>query len=298
MSRFGGLLATAWVCAFAANARAEDAGERAPAASIRIGIAPSITPEQVLAEFQPIGDHLARQLGVPVQFVIAKGYDHNLELLQTRQVELAILSPLPVARALNEVQGAQLLACEIRQGKRSYRGYILARLGTKVRTLADLKGKRMAFVARSSTSGYLFPVHLLVQDGLISGHGELESFFSEVRFLKRHDEVLRALIRGDVDVGAVSDDALEQGMRLGLDPAGVRIVARTAAIPHEAVVAAPGLDANLVVRIREALLAIDTRTATGRALLKPMNSTLKLNGFAACDAAAFSPLLGVLEADR
>ena len=128
------------------------------------------------------------------------------------------------------------------------------------------------------------------KEGLIASREDLPAFFSDVRFLQSHENVLRAVAAGEVDSGAIVDQALESGVQVGVDLGSLRILARTDPIPHEAVVASSGTDPALAAAFREALLSLDTRSAAGREVLRPMSSGLKLNGFVDCDASVFAPL--------
>ena len=197
---------------------------------------------------------------------------------------------------MNRVPPVELLGCSVRQGKTSYRGYLIARRDGGVRSLKDLRGKRMAFVDEGSTSGYFYPVQVLRDEGLLSGPEDLKSLFSSVEFLGSHEKVVLAVAEGRADAGAVYDLAIaDAAERVGVDPASMRILGRTRPIPHEAVVALPGVDPELRRNFQEAILALDTRSEEGRRVLRPLAGNLKLNGCIACDQSVFDPLRGILE---
>lgn len=264
---------------------------QAPAASpVRFGLIPSIAHERMEAELQPVADFIAKRIHRKVELVPAKDYDEIGRMLESRRVDFAILFPLAFAQAMNRTPPVQLLGCSVRQGKPSYRGYFLTRQDSTVRTLQELKGKRIGFVNEGSTSGYLFPVQVLINQKLIASEAGLADFFAEIRFLGSHDAVLHAVERGEVDAGTVFDLAIAQATRDGLDSGVFRVIGRTAEIPHEAVVSVDGVDAVLRDRFKEALLSLDTRTSEGRAVLRPMTTDMKLNGFVDCNEDVFKPV--------
>lgn len=264
---------------------------QSPAAPpVRFGLIPSIAHERMEAEFRPVADFLGKRIGRKVELVPAKDYDEIGRMLESRRVDFAILFPLAFAQAMNRTPPVHLLGCSVRQGKPSYRGYFLTRQDSTVRTLQDLKGKRIGFVNKGSTSGYLFPVQVLIGQKLIANEAGLADFFSEIRFLESHDAVLRAVERGEVDAGTVFDLAIAQATRDGLDAGSFRVIGRTAEIPHEAVVSVDGVDPVLRDRFKEALLSLDTRTPEGRAVLRPMATDMKLNGFVDCNEDVFKPV--------
>jgi phosphate/phosphite/phosphonate ABC transporter binding protein len=262
---------------------------------VRLGLIPAIAHERMEAEFTPVADFLAARIGRPVQLVVAKDYAEISSLLKTHSVEFAVLFPLAFAQAEGTIPDVTLIACSVRQGKPAYHGYIITTRNSPVHSLAELRGRRIGFVDRGSTSGYLFPVQVLIDEGLIKTPEDLPKFFSEVKFLKSHDNVLKAVLAGEVDAGAIYDGEVAQAGRLGVDPGQLRILARTAPIPHEAVVAAPGVPPQLKDAFRSALLGLDTRTPEGRAVLRPLVTELKLNGYVDCDRHVFDPVRRLME---
>jgi phosphate/phosphite/phosphonate ABC transporter binding protein len=254
---------------------------------VRLGVIPSIGRDRTQVEFEPLARYLGEVLHRPSQLVIAQDYADIRQMLEKRQVDVAILFPLTYAEAEATVPGLALIACSVRQGKPAYRGYILTRREAPYQRLEDLKGQRFAFVDRNSTSGYLYPLELLRARGLVHTEEELATFFREVQFRKSHDNVLRAVVAGEVEAGAVYDGALAQAARLDIDSGALRILARTEPIPHEAVVTAPGVPEAEREALRQAFLALDTRSARGRSVLRPLVTELKFNGFVACEASHF-----------
>ena len=64
------------------------------------------------------------------------------------------------------------------------------------RTLADLKGKTIAFADPISESGYLFPLDLFVQAGLIADAGAAETFFDRIFFAGGYQQAMQAMAEG------------------------------------------------------------------------------------------------------
>lgn len=270
------------------------AGESAP---LRFGMIES--PLHTQSDLQPVADWIASRIGRPVELVTAADYPDLSARTERGEIDVAILFPVAVAQALSRVPPVTVLACSIRQGKPTYRGYFITRQESAVRTLADLKGTRIAFVDRGSTSGYFYPVQVLKKEGLVRGEADLASFFGAVSFLGSHEKVLKAVAAGEADAGTAYDLGIRRSVDAGVDPGAFRIIGRTDEIPHEAVAARFGLDPAVAAKVRDALLELDTRTDAGRRVLKPMAT--QLNGFAPCDASVFDAvrtLLAEKEAPR
>jgi phosphonate transport system substrate-binding protein len=71
----------------------------------------------------------------------------------------------------------------------------------------DLKGKRFAFVAKESTSGFIVPKNMMAQAGI-----QWDNFFAETFFLGSHPRVTDAIIAGSVDAGSTWDFNLAQAI--------------------------------------------------------------------------------------
>ncbi len=253
------------------------------------------SPIHKKADLEPIATWLGERVGRPVELVIAADYSDMRKKIDGSEVEFAILFPLAFAQALERRPPVELLGCSVRQGKTYYRGYLIAKRDGPIRSLQDLRGKKMGFVDPNSTSGFFYPMQVLRDEGLVKSRDDLDAFFASHEFLGSHEKVVLAVANGAVDAGAVYDLAIaDAASRSGVDPAVLRILGRTGDIPHEAVVALPGVDPELTRKFREALLALDTRTDEGRRVLRPLGS-LKLNGFVACGQEVFDPIVELLK---
>ena len=146
-----------------------------------------------------------------------------------------------------------------------YRSEFLVRADRGWTTLEETFGHRFGWMAENSQSGFNAPrAHLA---GFL--HAGRESLFSEVKGpLGSPAKALDALRAGDIDVVALDSFYLDLVRRH--DPgrlASVRTVAFTPWTPIPLLVAAPGVDAEAVHRIRDHLRALH-RDDTYRALLE------------------------------
>jgi phosphonate transport system substrate-binding protein len=147
----------------------------------------------------------------------------------------------------------------------------------------------MAFVDPASSSGYIYPMVLLIQRGLVKNR-DPKTFFREVVFAGSHDAAMRALVNGHVDAIASFDLAREQYLKDPGERARVAFVAESEPIPEAGIAARDGLDADTFARVRAALLAI--RGPEHADLLKRL---YEIDGFEAAQDREYDPVRAAIE---
>ena len=105
-------------------------------------------------------------------------------------VHFAWLPPLSAARVVRS-KTITPAAIAVRHGVTSYFTGLIARESSPIRSVADLKGLRAAWVDRESASGYIVIRAALRLQGI-----SLVDAFSEDLFLRSHSEVARAVDLG------------------------------------------------------------------------------------------------------
>ncbi len=81
-----------------------------------------------------------------------------------------------------------------------------------IQNLEELRGRTIAFVDPASSSGYIYPMVMLIKRGLIKDR-DPKTFFKEVHFAGSHDAALLALLIRDVDATASFDTAPQQYLK-------------------------------------------------------------------------------------
>lgn len=208
---------------------------------------------------------LERETGLDVEIsapAAAYSYAAIAEALHRGDIDIADLSPYQLALSLRG-DAVIPLAATVAHGASTYGSYIVTREASPVRTVADLKGRKIACVDPLSTSGWLLPAAFLHERGF-----DLDKDL-QVVFAGSHPKALAALKSGDVDAAAVSSDLL-------IGQAGLAgplvVIAKAGRIPYDAIVARAGLDADIVTLMRSALLRLSIHSQEGRAALRAFSS--------------------------
>ena len=167
----------------------------------------------------------------------------------TGRFDAAILPLFDYLFCQQEHSGQARLQLLRGDGQRTYRGEVLVRASDGAKDLKGLAGKRIAFVDRYSTSGFLFPAALLADNAVQP----------DPVFTGTHRTALAELRAGRADAAATYAGAAAGDKSL-------RVLAQTDPIPNEPVFFRNGLDAATRQKMVLALLQLG-QTETGRKLL-------------------------------
>src|SRR6266852_1478981 len=248
---------------------AQSAASPVAARDLKFGFTPVLGEAEMHAEFDPLAAYLSDAIGQKVVLYVAKDYGDLRTQMEAGTVDIGSFSPFAYVDAMRGGK-IRIIAQSIIDGTATYRGIIVARKDGGLKTVADLKGKRFAFVDPKSASGYVYPRAMLIEKGI-----NPETFFKETIFAGSHDKVIAAVLDGRVDAGAIYDGALGVAQRSGVSVDGLLTLASSDPIPHDAIAVRVGLDKALAKTIQLALINLD-KSEAGRRVIA--NSKKKLTG--------------------
>ena len=260
----------------------------AQAKPVHLVLTPSQKPTNLLEAGEEFGQAITKLSGVPVRVTVASDYAAVIEALRNRTADLAFVHPGGYVLASREAK-ATILVRNLWHGKSSFtsRIYVLADSGVK--QLEDLRGKTMAFVDPASSSGYIYPMVMLIQRGLIKSR-DPKSFFREVVYSGAHDASMRALLNKHVDAIASFDMAREQYLKDPAERERIVPIAESPPIPEAGIATRDGLDPGLVDKLRAALLQI--RAPHYAALLKRL---YEIDGFETANDSDYAPVRAAID---
>jgi phosphonate transport system substrate-binding protein len=221
---------------------------------LRLAFIPQENPEKLLGDIAAITGWLADQIGVSVEGFVTIDHAAAVEALRNGDADISFMGALPFVLAEAEI-GAVPLLSEVYRGAPSYTGRVFVRRDSGIHTLADLRGKDIAFADPISESGYLYPLAEFVEAGLVAEPGDAEAFFGRIFFAGGYQQAMQAMAEGLVDAAGASQYA-----DLLLTPqqqAEVTWIAESDPIPSHVVIARPGLGADLRMRFVDAMMRLN-----------------------------------------
>jgi phosphonate transport system substrate-binding protein len=195
----------------------------------------------------PFVDHLKTCVGKPVRFLPVYSSAATVEALRSGRIQLSLLSAGDTPFAVN-IGGAIPIATHgtEKDGVAAYHLVVVVKKTSTFKTLADLKGKRVAHVSPSSNSGNLAPRALFPKEGLVPDKDY------KVIYSGKHDNSVSGVLSGDYDAGAVADDVLIRMLQRGaLKADDLRIIYKSQPFPAGSLALAHDLEPALKKKITE-----------------------------------------------
>ena len=238
----------------AATPAAVSLASTAPAASLTLAFIPQENPEKLLGDISKISEYLSGELGVEVEGFVTIDHAAAVEALRHGDADISFMGALPYVLAYHEI-GAQVVLAEVYRGSPSYTSRIFVRKDSGIRTLADLRGKTIAFVDPISESGYLYPLDLFAAAGFLQRGDDPKSFFGNYYFAGGYQQAIQAVFHGYVDAAGASQFA---NLLLTAEQLpDVTWIAESPPIPSHAVIARRDLDPELLLGFVRAMLQLN-----------------------------------------
>ncbi len=231
---------------------------------IKMAFVPSLETGHMVTSADKLARAIEKKTGYSIKVSIPVSYAAVIEAMGAGRADIAWYAPLSYALAHKTV-GAEVMLVTERDGQTNYFGIILARKGSSIKKIEDLRGKRFAFVDPLSTSGTLYAKELLLEHG-IDPDKDIQAVYAG-----GHDKAIIALDSKQVDACSVySGYGTDARDRVAKDIPGIKqktiIIGRTATIPNDNVSASKTLPPEVRDSVRKALLEI-SGSPDGRAML-------------------------------
>jgi len=231
---------------------------------ILIGILPEMNVFKQKQRFKLLGDYLSNKTGATVEFTILSRYGNIVERFSGEKMDGAFFGSFTGALAIQRLGVVPLARPVNLDNTSTYHGYLFVRKDSGIKTVHNMKGKRMAYVEKATTAGYIFPRAYMREKGIT----DADHFFSESFFAGSHDAAIYAVLNRKADVGAAKHSIYD---RVRIDDPRVDkelvVLAESPKVPSNGLCVRKGLDAALQQKLKQALLQLHT-DPEGESVLK------------------------------
>ena len=129
----------------------------------RLAIHPLHNPQKLAAAYQPLVDHLNRQLtGVRIELEASRDYQAYEEKFRARGPELLLPNPWQTLEAIKV--GYRVIA--MAGDAADFKGIFIVRKDSGIKTPADLKGKIVSYPSHTALAACIMPQYFLHQNGI------------------------------------------------------------------------------------------------------------------------------------
>jgi eukaryotic-like serine/threonine-protein kinase len=253
-----------------------------PGPTLHYAHPPTHSPDHVRKGLEPLANYLQQKLNRRVDVVVTKNYATLKTDLIDGKVHFANLSPLLFVETRHEAPDVVPLVLHTYEGARTYQSYLITAMDSGINSPEDLRGRRFCYVDTGSTSGYLLPRQLLRSKGL-----DPDRIFSEVVFSGTHERVMRDVVSGRCEAGAVYSGAFSSAQDLGIAASNLRLFAVAGQTPWDVICASPKLPRATAEALRKALLEFRPERDLGR---KIVSDLFRIDGFVAPSFEDFGPI--------
>ncbi len=213
---------------------------------VYFGVIPRYNPIIMYRSYQPLMDYLTANTPYRFELKLSRNYHEAVEFLRDGTTPVASLGDVTFAEAHQSFGAIPILKPLNASGEASYHSILIVRDDSPISTVSELQGKSFAFGNHHSTSGKLIPFHYLEKNGITLS--DLGSY----SHMESHDAVAKAVLKGQVDAGAVKDV-----VALRYREHGLRFLASSDPIPSVPIVVRNDTPEALTTALKAALLAID-----------------------------------------
>ncbi|MDT9605708.1 phosphate/phosphite/phosphonate ABC transporter substrate-binding protein [Lactobacillus johnsonii] len=180
---------------------------------LNVQFVPSVQANKIEAKAKPLAKLLSKKLGIPVHVTVSTDNTALVESMASKKVDVGFL-PSDAYVLAHKRKAADPLLQAMRydydepSGKQNpnkldskYQSMIIVRKNSKIKSIKDLKGKKIAIQDPTSTSGYILPVAELYKKGInVVKDDNLVN-------VKGHDQGVVSVLNGDTDAAFVFKDA-------------------------------------------------------------------------------------------
>ncbi len=210
---------------------------------LRFTVTDALGMEELQRDYGALQAALKEILQTEIELVPVESYTAAASALQSDQLDFVLTGPSEYVVMRARTNAVPVIGIT----RPNYRTVICVSANSKIKSLADLKGKKIALWKIGSTSGYLGPTKLLIDAGLNPQ--------SDLKILMLGSKGLPSLQKGEVDAWGGSAVKYEQFMQeQGLSESTLPVIAKGPLLPKDLFVASSQLNPEAVKLISSLLI--------------------------------------------
>ncbi|MGP4117539.1 phosphate/phosphite/phosphonate ABC transporter substrate-binding protein [Levilactobacillus zymae] len=240
---------------------------------LTVEFVPSQNASTLEAKAKPLEGLLKKQLGIPVKVSVSTDYNTIVEAMGSKKVDVGFLPPDAYVLAHKQYHDKVLLQAE-RYGLKEpndqstkelvdyYRSQILVRKDSGIKSIKDLKGKKIAVQDTTSTAGWIYPAVEMLEHGVNINKDGIKTVQ-----VKGHDQGVLSVYNKNTDAAFVFQGARNIVKKDAPDiMSKVVPIYTTNKIPNDTITVRGDMNAKWQKKVAAAFKAI-AKTKQGHAII-------------------------------
>lgn len=245
---------------------------------LSVEFVPSSNAGTIEAKAKPLEGLLKKQLGIPVTVSVSTDYNTIVEAMGSKKVDVGFLPPDAYVLAHKQYHDKVLLQAErfgvkepndqaTKEMVNYYRSQILVRKDSGIKSIKDLKGKKIAVQDTTSTAGWIFPAVEMMEHGVNINKNGIKTVQ-----VKGHDQGVLSVYNKNTDAAFVFQGARNLVKKdVPNIMKDVVPIYTTGKIPNDTITVRGDMSAKWQKKIAEAFKAI-AKTKKGHAIISAVYS--------------------------
>ncbi|MDB9372112.1 PhnD/SsuA/transferrin family substrate-binding protein [Nodularia sphaerocarpa] len=210
---------------------------------IKFAVADATGLEELQRNYGAFCTTLEAVLGIAIEFFPVENRTAAAPALQSGQVDIVLAGPSEYVIFNSRAQAIPIVAIQ----RLDYYPIIVVRADSKIKSLAQLKGKKIAMRTTGSTSGHLAPIKMLLDAGLNSK--------TDIEILMLGNQGVKALNKGEVDAWTIASDRYKIILESeGLSEKDFSVIAKGTLLPGDVFVINNQWESNIIEDVRSRML--------------------------------------------
>ncbi len=235
--------------------KAPPAVKQAPGRVLVIGLIPEQNIFRQLERYSPLAKYLQQRTGYQIKLDMLPRYGNIIDNFASKGMDGAFFGSFTYVLAHAKLGVRVIARPEDLDGISTYHGLIFVRKDSGIKTAANMKGKRFAFVDKATTAGYLLPLEYFHEHGI----EEYRSYFRETYFTGTHEDAIYDVLNRKADIGAAKNTIFEMlaktDKRLEKE---LVILKRSPDVPENSFALRRDIGDDIREKLKEALLNMHT----------------------------------------
>ena len=239
--------------------------ERKP---VTIAILPCTDIVMTFKKFHPLVAYLTQKTGLPIRLVVPEDLTKFEASINNGEIDFALQDPHTFLKLAGSFDRDSLIRAINIDGGTTQAGVLIVRKDGDINRITDLKGKTVMFGPKFSASKWLAAKLLFAESG-INIEKDLKTYFNGGCC----EDIAFSVYLKAVDAGVVCDHFAEEHedkrKEIGVEAAQIAVIGKTQDVPMKVFGARQGVDKDVIIKIKQALLDMDKNNPDHVKILHP-----------------------------